>query len=87
MEVTLWRFESSHPHREKSWNPEHSLLSIGLERYYRPPATLPAERDFANGLYAPIASRANIAALGAGEGSPVPAPTIRPFRSLYPGGS
>ena len=35
-----------------------------------PSATLPARRDFAEGLYAPIASRANIAAPGAGEGFP-----------------
>jgi hypothetical protein len=42
----------------------------GYERYYGLPATLPAGRDFANGLYAPIASRTNNRRPGADEGFP-----------------
>ncbi len=52
-----------------------------------PSATLPARRDFANGLYAPSLPGRTYAAPGPGRASPVLAPTIRPFRSLYPGGS
>lgn len=46
------------------------VLSSGYERYYGLPATLPAERDFAQGLYASIASRAHNRRPGAGEGFP-----------------
>ncbi len=45
-------------------------MSSGYERYYGLPATLPAGRDFAKGLYAPIASRATNRRVGAGEGFP-----------------
>ena len=48
-----------------------------------PSATHPAERDFANGLYAPTAPGHAPADPGPGRASPVSASTIRPFRSLY----
>jgi hypothetical protein len=67
------------------------VLSVPLKRYYEPlrhPSGRHAtSRD--HRLYAPIASRATKPAQHPGpkRASPLPAPTVRPFRSLYPGSS
>jgi hypothetical protein len=65
------------------------VLSVPLKRYYEPlrhPSGRHAtSRD--HRLYAPIASRTTKPAQHPGpkRASPLPAPTLRPFRSLYPG--
>lgn len=59
----------------------------GCKRYYGPPATLPAERDFAGSplIRAHRFPDSTSAGPGPARASPVPAPTLRPCRSLYPG--
>jgi hypothetical protein len=58
----------------------------GYERYYGPPATLPAGGDFAEGLDAPLASHATGRAWGQRGLPHFPQRALRPCRSLYPGG-
>ena len=63
------------------------VLSHALKRYYgplrHPPGRHATSRD--RRLYAPIASRPTSQQPGPGRASPVPASTMRPFRSPYPG--